>query len=74
MHIPSLSLSLSLSLDMFFRAVQCVELPDVISALSFFKSPSVNRTMLAIGTKEGRVLILDAMADSLTPALPLNLK
>ena len=62
------------STDLFFRAVQCVKLPDVISALKFFKSPSVSGSMLGVGTAEGKVLILDATVDSVTPALPLNLK
>ena len=57
---------------MFFRAVQCIGLPDVISALKFFKSPCVSGWMLSIGSKEGKVLILDATIDSVTPALPLN--
>ena len=59
---------------MFFRAVQCIGLPDVISALKFFKSRCVSGLMLGIGTKEGKVLILDATVDSVTPALPLDSK
>lgn len=52
------------------RVVACVMTPDRIAVLKFF--PSASGLMVAIGTKEGKMLALGTAADSDMPAQALH--